>query len=653
MSKDRDLKSLHKKIELQPRAKTIRNEHRTMSPTECTEYSNRMLSSHTSVFQTLENSELNNIALSSIAESGRKIIDNESHEGKQYTTPASESGEDPAPFSITSWQSISGSVQMSPNRQYSNDTNSHINSILSLSSDGEDGVTDIENKKSERFLDTESKQVNGKLSALLNHTTNIADTLSADQLIDKDYDSDESGTFEIDVNALIKNNDNPLLTRNNGSTTSGVLSPSLIMPKMMVASKVSSANNLRLCVIGSGLSTLKKELNICNGKQLLESGFNETTFSFQYLFTNLNSKVNVVVLVFDSANGLYSKDLFNILARYRKPVLPLIYETPVKKKNKKKTKGRSRIVAGGISDGESDYDENMYVVNEKFDVSESALTTLLLNNGIRLFNSPIRVDESEPLTFQNLHQIISSYFVDKRGNQLEEDDDQEENEEMIQSNASIWTTTIIQNTISSESEHNKKAGTRHHNRASVIDNATPGVDKKRRMSNSNSFSFSKSRKKRLDRKRLSYSKINNSDPLKLNEKKSYIFNSFTIGVGLGIVSLATVIVYYNKLRADNDKNLLPSVVTSEEVIEKSAWRRFLKHTNFQRLVYNESSSYSDRSLIVSGEESFGQSYSLSTSMVVDALIDSTKRMIYDTKIVIFNSVYFFKGLFGCGFLFVS
>lgn len=413
------------------------------------------MASHMSVFKTLENSELNHRGM-------------ESPKGFKF-----QFGEG----SFSSWQSIKMDNQALSGGDTSGEGRS-ANSILSLSSDNEDGK---------------------KLELLHNHGLEPPQVTAGMM-----EDSEDEGTFEIDVNALI-NTGTAKLTRSN------LISPSFIMPKVMVTSKSGDAGYLRICVIGNGLNKIQKELL---------SKLNE---AFQYVFTNLNSKVDLILLVFDGINGLYSKDLFNILSSYNKFVLPVLYD-----------KKANLITSGGITD------------DEDRTFNESMITTLLMNNGIRIFNSPVKIENDE--SFDPLHEIIYGYY--KFNDEFAEDQE----DDVIQSTTSTWASTIIQSQAADESFKISQ--------------------RKRKMSNSSNNS--KVFKKKSDKKRLSFSKINNSDPLKLNEKKGFVLTTvMAIGVGLSLVTALASYVWYNKagqipsqipVQPSHVENLNPLVYSTKKMI---------------------------------------------------------------------------------------
>lgn len=647
----------------------------------------RLLASHLSIYQTLENSKLNNMKDSMTpAATNSNVGANDGSVGQFLRNDTiNHNGtppivDDPTAFSITSWQSI-GSIQASnnsnQNQQLSGgDTNSHgrsVNSILSLSSDNEESVVNIDKRDTDddqpSLPHRPSNAATVKLSNLINRTEDASLEDDSDYFA-KDEDSDDSGTFEIDMNALIKTGNKSYLAtaRNTASATS----PSFIMPKMMVAPKSDNLKirYIRVCIIGNGRNRIQKELNEQVRSQTAAS---DTTYSFQYIFTNLNSKVDLVILIFDPVNGLYSKDLFSILASYKKHVLPVVYQTPIKPRHRSRN-SNSKIETGGISDNsdsgeEEDNQGYIYDSNDSiFDVSESVLISLLANNGIKLFSRPIKLREHNVLCYDDLNQAIISFFISKfqssflnkvynKEGKKDEDEDEEEDEEEdgedgedevddignIQTSTSTWASAIIQNrNFNDNGDQQPRLGSRSKSGLSVL------RTKKRRMSGSNSSANgSKYRRKRVDKKKLSFTKINNSDPLKLDEKRVFVFNTFvTIGIGLGVVTAVASIVWYKKFSKDklvNCKTIYKKLFQKEEfnAIQDTAKNTASAAKSDKGFFLNYTRPTKAALIGKPSSDAFNNDLEF---IDLEILIDSAKKMIYKTKVLVLNSVSYIRDL---------
>lgn len=326
------------------------------------------------------------------------------------------------------------------------------------------------------------------LSLLLDQDAREAGFLSPTaRALDRSYDLDELGTFEVPLSSVVQNQIHDSEQEQAGNQ----LLPSFVMPRMMVASGAPSPPPIRVCVIGNGLDRLQKEL-----------GGRET--GARYTFTNLNSRVDLVLLVFDAKNGLFLKDLFNILKSYRKAVLPIVDQTV--------SSADATIETGGYSDAGG----------SRFDINEGIVTSLLINNGLRLFARPVKVNARAPWTYEELHNVITSGLEQEEPSEYLEDEP-----EAVQNSTSSWASTILQN------------GSR---RASL----------RRRVSESQSALIGRSRRKKVDKKRLLQSRISNSDPLDLSGR-------FPLGLGLGLAAVALAGAFLWLLRMRNRREILVPV----------------------------------------------------------------------------------------------
>lgn len=383
---------------------------------------NRLLRSHFSVYEALQNPELNNF---DIFDSNR--VFNTTSNFLNNSNSVANMHHESTFLSTSSWQNISNSfLDLSDN---SNGTPIHrnpssVNSVLSLSDDNDDDHNHA-SSHDPMFRNLDELQRNSRsrqfVTKLLNHgptdehaakfrektrdrtmmNQRILRKLKVDGEFDEEYDSDESGTFDLKLNTtnptVVTENIFPQKNSSAGDTTNNGISPSFVMPKMLVSFKDSdqsdrSAKTANICVLGNNSRIVKNQLI-----RVIDN----PAFSLNYLFTKLNSEVDLIILIFDSESGLYFKEVLEYISSFGKLVLPVINTISKISNNIITNDGASFL---GISSN-----------NLSYNIEDEVVVKLLEMCNIKIFSSPIKaqIRESDASSLYDLNVLVSSYFNSK------------------------------------------------------------------------------------------------------------------------------------------------------------------------------------------------------------------------------------------------
>ncbi|ODV61139.1 uncharacterized protein ASCRUDRAFT_75858 [Ascoidea rubescens DSM 1968] len=487
---------------------------------------------------------------------------------------------------------------------------------------------------------------------------------------------------------------------------------SFVMPKLSLQNSSLIRNHkkkklIKICLVGEKPILINIQNNLLNlindstnNKSTNNDNININISNDDYTlnFTNLNHSIDLILLVFDKFNGLYSKDLFNVIAKYNKPIIPIIYLI-------------NSINTGYINDSYNN-------VSNDFQYNDTTLLNILQNFNLKINTLPIILKTNQDysnllndilITFNNQLDINNNnkFYVNKNHNsnlnlnfQSDNDEDDSdannnknfnvdingngddydlvENErELIQQMASDWTQSLIFSDSKSSNadpnvsrSKNKSKNTRNNLKnknkfkpySSFTANKNSNHDLNQHHVFKSNFTLNpniiisnnnvNSKKKSASKKSLKNSLIDNLDPLSLDQ--NLVDLALKIGTGFGVIGFLLLIYYIKDVNQSLKDNLKSSPsLNNKEIILPSKKNSILEHiiTFASSLATTSSSSSSSVSPdLVSNSNSyfntqFISNYYVDLNNLKSLIIVSTQNIIYKTKDLILT--FFYKFAFYC------